>query len=78
MKFKSFHWLSHHGLWAIIPYACARRRPVQPEVYLHILTFRLLTNIEAVLAVMNITELVVEIWPENNLGPYGIWTHGRR
>ena len=60
MKFKSFHWLSHHGLWAIIPYACARRRPVQPEVYLHILTFRLLTNIEAVLAVMNITELVVE------------------
>ena len=39
---------------------------------------RLLTNIEAVLAVMNITELVVEIWPENNSGPYGIWTHGRR
>ena len=78
MKFKSFHWLSYHGLWAIIPNACARRRPVQPEVYLHILTFRLLTNIEAVLAVMNITELVVEIWPENNSGPYGIWTHGRR
>ena len=19
MKFESFHWLSHHGLWAIIP-----------------------------------------------------------
>ena len=76
MKFKSFHWLSRHGLWAIIP--CARRRPVQPKVFLYILTFRLLANIEAILAVMNTTELVVEIWCENNSGPYGIGTHGRK
>ena len=28
-----------------------------------------------ILAVMNTTELVVEIRPEKNSGPYGIWTH---
>ena len=33
------------------------------------------TNIEAILAVMNTTELVVKIRPENNSGPYGISTH---
>ena len=32
-------------------------------------------NTEAILAVMNITELVVEIKPERNSGLYGIWTH---
>ena len=32
-------------------------------------------NIESILAVMNTTELVVGIWPEKDLGPYGIWTH---
>ena len=30
------------------------------------------TNIEVILAVMNTTELVAEIKPENNPGPYGI------
>ena len=30
------------------------------------------TNIEAILAVTNTTELVVEIRPEKNSGPYGI------
>ena len=32
-------------------------------------------NIESILAVMNTTELVVGIWSEKDLGPYGIWTH---
>ena len=32
-------------------------------------------NIEAILAVMNTTELVVKIRPEKNSGPYGISTH---
>ena len=30
---------------------------------------------ESILAVINTTELVVEIRPEKNSGPYGIWTH---
>ena len=30
------------------------------------------TNIERILAVMNTTELVIEIRPEKNSGPYGI------
>ena len=34
------------------------------------------TNIESIIAVMSTTELVVEIRPEKNSGPYGIWTHG--
>ena len=33
------------------------------------------TNIEAILAVMNTTELVVKIRPEKNSGPYGISNH---
>ena len=34
------------------------------------------SNIESILAVMNTTELVVEIRTEKkNSGPYGIWTH---
>ena len=33
------------------------------------------TNMKAILAVMNTTELVVKIRPEKNSGPYGIWTH---
>ena len=33
------------------------------------------TNIEAILAVMNTTELVVKIRPEKNSGLYGISTH---
>ena len=33
------------------------------------------TNIELILAVMNTTELVVEIGPEKNSDPFGIWTH---
>ena len=33
------------------------------------------TNIEAILAVMNTTELVEKIRPEKNSGPYGISTH---
>ena len=33
------------------------------------------TNMKAILAVMNTTELVVKIKPEKNSGPYGIWTH---
>ena len=32
-------------------------------------------NIEAILTVMNTTELVVEIRPEKNSGLSGIWTH---
>ena len=32
------------------------------------------TKIESILAVMNTTELVVEIEPEKNSGSYGIWT----
>ena len=24
MQFKSFHWLTHYGLWVIIPYACIK------------------------------------------------------
>ena len=30
---------------------------------------------ESILAVINTTELVVEIRPEINSGPYEIWTH---
>ena len=30
------------------------------------------TNIEAILTVMNTAEVIVEIRPEKNLGPYGI------
>ena len=33
------------------------------------------TNMKAILAVMNTTELVVKIRPEKNSGPYGIWAH---
>ena len=33
------------------------------------------TNIESILAVMNTVELVAEIRPEKNSGPYGIWTY---
>ena len=33
------------------------------------------TNIESIFAVMNTTELEVEIRPEKNSGAYGIWTH---
>ena len=33
------------------------------------------TNIEAIFAVMNTTELEVEIRAGKNSGPYGIWTH---
>ena len=33
------------------------------------------TNLESILAVMNTTELVLEIRPEKNSGKYGIWTH---
>ena len=33
------------------------------------------TNLESILAVMNTTELVLEIRPEENSGKYGIWTH---
>ena len=33
------------------------------------------TKIEAILAVMNTTQLVVKLRPENNSGPYEIWTH---
>ena len=32
-------------------------------------------NIELIVAVMNTTELVVEIRPEKDSGPYGIWIH---
>ena len=32
-------------------------------------------QIQEILAVMNITELVLEIRPEKNSGPYGISTH---
>ena len=32
------------------------------------------TNIETFLAVMNTTELLVEIRPEKNSCPYGFWT----
>ena len=33
------------------------------------------TNMKAILAVMNTTELVVKIRPEKNSGLHGIWTH---
>ena len=33
------------------------------------------TNMESILAVINTTELVVEMRPEKNSGPYEIWTH---
>ena len=33
------------------------------------------TNTEGILAVMNTTELVVELRSEKNSGPHGIWTH---
>ena len=33
------------------------------------------TKIKAILAVMNTTQLVVKLRPENNSGPYEIWTH---
>ena len=33
------------------------------------------TKIEAILAVMNTTQLVVKLRPEKNSGPYEIWTH---
>ena len=33
------------------------------------------TKIEAILAVMNTTQLVVKLRPEKNSGPYKIWTH---
>ena len=32
-------------------------------------------RIYEILAAKNTTELVVEIGPEKNSGPYGIWTH---
>ena len=32
-------------------------------------------NIELIVAVMNTTEIVVEIRPEKDSGPYGIWIH---
>ena len=35
-------------------------------------------NMKAILAVMNSTELVVEVRPKKNLGAYGIWTHDLR
>ena len=37
--------------------------------------FSKLTNIKAILAAMNTTELVVKIRPKKNSGPYGICTH---
>ena len=33
------------------------------------------TNMEAILAGINTTLVVVKIRPEKNSGPYGIWTH---
>ena len=33
------------------------------------------TNTEGIFAVMNTTELVVELRSEKNSGPHGIWTH---
>ena len=33
------------------------------------------TNLESILAVINTTELVLEIRPEKISGKYGIWTH---
>ena len=33
------------------------------------------TIIASILAVVNTSELVVEIRPKKNSGPYGIWTH---
>ena len=33
------------------------------------------TNMTAILVVMNTTELVVKIRPEKNSGPHGNWTH---
>ena len=33
------------------------------------------TKIEAILAVMNNTQLVVKLRPEKNSGPYEIWTY---
>ena len=33
------------------------------------------TNMEAILAGINSTLVVVKIRPEKNSGPYGIWTH---
>ena len=32
-------------------------------------------NPETIIAVMNTTKLVVEIRPEKNSSPHGIWTH---
>ena len=32
------------------------------------------TNTESILAVMNTTELIIEIRPKKNSGPFGIWT----
>ena len=37
--------------------------------------FSKLTNIKAILAAMNTTELVVKIRPKKNSGPHGICTH---
>ena len=39
MQFKSFHWLTHYGLWVIIPYACIKT--VTPEAFSYIVTFSL-------------------------------------
>ena len=43
----------------------------QPPIYYSIHA----TNMESILAVISITELVVEIRPEKNSGPYEIWIH---
>ena len=39
MQVKSFHWPSHHGLWAIKP--CLRMTRVKLAVFLYIVRFRL-------------------------------------
>ena len=42
---------------------------------IHATENKLLLEIQAILAAMNTTELVVEMRPEKNSGAYGIWTH---
>ena len=62
---------NHQSFSIIFPERLRLKCKYQPLICYSIHT----TNMESILAVINTTELVVEMRPEKNSGPYEIWTH---
>ena len=54
---------------------CQNRKPAVSQIFMnHICALPWRNEIWAIFVAMNTTELVVEMRPEKNSGPYGIWT----